>query len=129
MVLSKDDLKEHLRRRAFAPVYVLFGTETYLRDLARKTIVDMSFADGDFRDFNENHFSLNSSDNLENALGVARQLPMMAERRVVVVTDVRISATGHRDTVTDDHEEILSTYMAEPSPTSTVILVADELNG
>ena len=129
MVLSKDELKEQLRRREFAPVYVLFGGETYLRDLARKTIVDMSFTADDFRDFNDNHFSLNSSDNLENALGVARQLPMMAQRRVVVVTDVRISATGHRDTITDDHEEMLSAYLSEPSSTSTVIFIADELNG
>ena len=129
MVLSKDDLKEQLRRREFAPVYVLFGGETYLRDLARKTIVQMSFGEGDFRDFNENHFSLNSSDNLENALAVARQLPMMARRRVVVVTDVRVSATGYRDTVTEDHEQMLASYLSEPSPTSTIIFVADELNG
>ena len=129
MALTKDDLKEQLRRRELAPVYVLFGSETYLRDLAAKTIVEKSFADGDFRDFNENHFSLNTSDNLENALGVARQLPMMAQRRVVVVADVRISATGHRDTVTDDHEEMLSAYLADPCETSTIVFVADELNG
>ena len=129
MVLTKDTLKEQLRRRDLAPVYVLFGPETYLRDIAAKTIIERSFSEGDFRDFKESHFSLNSSDNLENALGVARQLPMMAQRRVVVVTDVRISASGHRDTITDNHEEMLSAYLAAPSPTSSIVFVADELNG
>jgi len=129
VALTRDDLRQQLQRHEISPVYVLFGAETYLRDLAAKTIADRSFADGDFRDLNENSFSLNDQQNLEKALGVARQLPMMATRRVVRITDVRISATGHRDTITEAHEEALGAYFADPSPTSTVIFVADELNG
>lgn len=127
--ISRDALREQLRQREFAPVYTLYGQETYLRDTALKTIVDLSFSDGDFRDFNENSFSLNDPDNLANALGVARQLPMMATRRVVTITDVRISATGHRDTITEDHQELLAEYFENPSETSIVIFIADELNG
>lgn len=129
MVFSRENLREQLKRREIAPVYVLFGAETYLRDVAAKTIADMSFAEGDFRDFNDTSFSLNVEDNLEQALAVARQLPMMATRRVVRISDVRVSATGFRDTVGEAHEEILTAYFEDPSPTSTVIFVADDLNG
>ena len=129
MVFLREDLRNQLKRREIAPVYVLFGAETHLRDLAAKTIAEMSFAEGDFRDFNDTSFSLNTEDNLKRALAVAEQLPMMASRRVVRVTDVRISATGHRDTITEDHEPILSAYFANPSPTSVVIFIADDLNG
>ena len=110
-------------------MYLLFGAETYLRDLAVKTITNLAFADGDFRDFNDTTFSLNTQDNLTRALAVAEQLPMMATRRVVRVTDIRISATGYRDTITEEHESALTAYLANPSPTSVVLLIADELNG
>ncbi len=129
MVYSREDLRNQLKRREIAPVYLLFGPETHLRDLAVKTITDFAFAEGDLRDFNETSFSLNTEDNLKRALSAAEQLPMMASRRVIRITDVRISATGIRDTITEDHESFLSAYLANPSAHSVVIFVADELNG
>src|SRR6187399_3108196 len=98
MPLTREDLRNQLKRREISPVYLLFGPETHLRDIAARTITDLSFAPSDFRDFNESSFSLNVDGNLEKALAAAEQLPMMAVRRVVRITDIRISATGHRDT-------------------------------
>src|SRR5688572_17562353 len=129
MALSREDLLNQLKSGEIAPVYVLFGPETYLRDLAAKTISERAFAPGDLRDFNETSFSLNTEDNLGRALAAAEQLPMLASRRVIRITDIRISATGFRDTVTETHEPLLEAYLANPSPNSVVILVADELNG
>lgn len=129
MVFSRDDLKNQLKRREIASVYLLFGAETFLRDLAAKTIADLTFATGDLRDFNETSFSLNTDDGLTRALAAAEQMPMMATRRVVRITDIRISATGFRDTITENHEPVLSSYLANPAPNSVVIFVADELNG
>jgi len=129
MPFSREALRTQLRRREIAPVYLLFGPETHLRDLAAKTIGDFAFSAGDLRDFNETSFSLNTEGNLERALSAAEQLPMMASRRVIRVTDVRVSATGFRDTITENHEPLLSAYLSNPSPQSVVIFVADELNG
>ncbi len=129
MLLTREDLRNQLKRHEIAPVYVLFGAETYLRDAAADTITNRSFADGDLRDFNESSFSLNGDGNLQSALAAARQLPMMASRRVIRITDVRISATGIRDTIKEEHEPILTGYFADPSPEAVVIFVADELNG
>lgn len=129
MVFSREDLKNQLRRREIAPVYVLFGPETQLRDVAVKTIANFAFTEGDFRDFNESAFSLNTEGNLERAVAAAEQLPMMASRRVIRVTDVRISAAGIRDTITEAHEAALSAYLSNPSPHTVMIFVADELNG
>ena len=127
--LTREDLKNQLKRREIAPVYVLFGPETQLRDLAAETITNYAFAAGDVRDFNETTFSLNNDDNLKQALAAAWQLPMMASRRVIRITDVRISASGWRDTITEADEVVLTSYFTEPSPTSVVIFIADELNG
>jgi DNA polymerase III subunit delta len=108
---------------------VLFGPETQLLESAVKTITDKAFAPGDLRDFNDNSFSLNTDGNLKRALAAAQQLPMMATRRVVRITDIRISASGYRDTMTESDEPVVSAYLANPSPSSVVIFVADELNG
>jgi DNA polymerase-3 subunit delta len=126
---SRDNLREQLRRREFAPAYLLYGPETYLRDRAARTIVDRAFDEGDLRDFNDTAFSLAGDSDLRTALAGAQQLPVMASRRVVRITDVRISASGYRDTMTDADEAVLTAYLADPSPTSIVIFVADELNG
>lgn len=129
-VWTRNDLRNQLKRREISPVYILFGKETFLRDLAAKTLTERSFGEGDLRDFNETAFSLlNAEGNLERALSAAQQLPMMSSRRVIRITDVRVSSTGFRDTVTEEHEACLSAYLADPSPQSVVILIADELNG
>ncbi len=60
-ILSREDLRNQLKRRDFAPVYLLFGAETYLRDLAAKAIADLVLADSSLREFNETEFSLSNA--------------------------------------------------------------------
>lgn len=127
-VLKRHDLRNQLKQREIAPVYVLFGAETYLRDLAAKTIADLVFAEGELRDFNEAEYSLTVDGNLRSAIAAAEQLPMMASRRVVRVTDVRVSTSANKDTLKEDDETLLAEYLSNPSPTAVVIFVADELN-
>ena len=128
MLLTREDLRSHLKRRELAPVYVLFGPETYLRDIALKTICDFSFTDGEARDFNETEFSLNAEGSLGAALAAAEQLPMMAARRVIRITDVRVSATGGRDTLREEDEARLEAYLKRPADSSVVIFVAEEFD-
>ena len=127
-VLTREDLRNKLKKREIAPVYLLFGAETYLRDLAAKTIANMVFGDNSLRDFNENEFSLSQPENLTFALAAAEQLPMIAARRVVWINDVKISATGTKDTLKEDYETVLGAFLSRPSPSSVVIFVADELD-
>jgi DNA polymerase-3 subunit delta len=48
---------------------------------------------------------------------------------VVEIKDLRISASGYRDTLGEDDLPQLERYFADPSPRSIVIFIADELNG
>ena len=84
-------------------------------------------ADSSLREFNEAEFSLNNSP-VQHALGAAEQLPMMAARRVVKITDVVVSATGTKDTLKEDDETSLAAYLNRPSETSVVMFVAGELD-
>ncbi len=126
-VLSREELRNQLKRREFAAVYLLFGAETYLRDLAAKTIADLVLANSSLREFNESEYSLNSAE-IRHALASAEQLPMISSRRIVKITDVLVSATGSKDNLREEDEEILISYLNRPSETSVVIFVADELD-
>lgn len=128
-VITREKLWDKLKQGAVAPVYLLFGPETFLRDRAVKFIADRTFTDSDLRDFNETEFSLNHPDDLRAALGAAEQLPMMSARRVIRITDVRISSSGRLDTIKDEHEALLSNFLERPPAHAVVVFVADELNG
>lgn len=129
MPLTREQLREQLKRREIAPVYTFFGEETFLRATAAKYIADLCFGEGDLREFNETEFSLNTPDNIGSALAAAEQLPMMAAKRFVRVTDVRVAATSNRDTLKEEYAEALAAYLERPSERSVVLFLADELSG
>ncbi|MCC6330265.1 MAG: DNA polymerase III subunit delta [Acidobacteria bacterium] len=129
MALSREQLRAQLRQRKIAPVYVLFGAETYLRDAAARYIADLCFSEGDLREFNEDEYSLNTPENLRSALAAAEQLPMMAAKRVIRVTEVHVAASSNRDTLKEEFEEALAAYLANPCQSTVLIILADELNG
>ena len=101
--------------------------KTYLRDLAAKTIGDLALADSSLREFNEIEHSLNDS-KINYALSDAEQLPMIDARRVVKITNVKVSGNSNKDNLKEEDEEILSRYLSRPAETSIVIFVADELD-
>ena len=129
MALSKDKFRSEIERGVFRPVYVLYGEETYLRDNAVKFITRSAFSEGEFRDFNDDSFSLSSPENISVALAAANQLPMMARRRIVRITEVRVSTSAVKDSLKEDDEEELKAYLNNPNPSTILIFVADELNG
>ena len=126
-VINREELRNQLKKREFASVYLLFGAETYLRDLAAKTIGDLALANSSLREFNEIEHSLSDS-KIQYALSDAEQLPMIDARRVVKITNVKISGSSSKDTLKEDDEEILARYLSRPAETSIVIFVADELD-
>lgn len=129
MALSKEKFRTEIEAGKFRPVYVLHGEETFLRDNAAKFISREAFSENDFRDFNDDSFSLTTPENISVALGAANQLPMMAARRIVRITDVRVATSAIKDTLKEDAEDELKAYISDPNPSTILVFVADELNG
>jgi DNA polymerase-3 subunit delta len=117
--LTKQDLHRSLKQGEIKPLYLLYGEETYLRDLAARAIRDASLKDAALREFNEASFSLASTD-VQQAIAAAEQLPMMAARRVVEIRDFA--------KLREADEEALVRYLARPVESSVVIFIADELD-
>jgi DNA polymerase-3 subunit delta len=116
---TREELKRQLKAGEVRPLYLLHGPEDYLREAAAKRVADAALAGASLREFNEASFSLASTD-VQQAIAAAEQMPMMAGRRVVRVTDFA--------RLREADEEALLRYVARPAESSTVVFVADELD-
>lgn len=117
--LTREDLRKALKAGRVEPLYLLFGAESYLRDMAARVIADTTLNDAPLREFNESSFSLARTD-VQHAIAAAEQLPMMTARRVVRVTDF--------SRLPESDEEALLRYLARPAQSSVVIFITDELD-
>ena len=110
-------LDQYLKQGTVEPLYLLTGPETYLRDAAARAIADAALHDTLLREFNESHFSLLSR-GAQEPIAAAEQLPMMATRRFVRITDF--------GKLREADEESLIRYLNRPAPSSVVVFVANE---
>jgi DNA polymerase-3 subunit delta len=106
-------------REGLRPLYLLLGPEIYLRRVAAQTITETALSRTMLREFNESAFSL-LSDPVQSAVAAAEQLPMMSEMRVVRVRDFA--------RLREADEDILIRYLNNPSPTTVMIFIADDLD-
>jgi DNA polymerase-3 subunit delta len=116
--LSRTELDRSLRE-GLRPLYLLLGSEVYLRRVAAHTITEAALSRTLLREFNESAFSL-LSDPVQSAIAAAEQLPMMSDTRVVRIRDFARLREADEDT--------LIRYLNNPAPTTVMIFIADELD-
>lgn len=110
-----DSLHRAVRNGEFASVYYFYGEEDVLKDEAVHLVVDRVL-DPSLRDFNYDQRSIAELDP-ETLHALLNTLPMMAERRVVVLRD--LEGLKRKAKV----KGILDAYLAKPSPDTVLILV------
>jgi DNA polymerase-3 subunit delta len=116
-----------LKKREIAPVYLLFGVETRLRNIAADTIAKFALAQPELKEFNQNEVSMYDAP-LTDALAAAEQLPFGADKRVVLVRDFFLSTNRQTTSVKSENEERLLNYLENPNETSVVIFLAEEFD-
>jgi DNA polymerase-3 subunit delta len=116
--LSRSELERSLREQV-RPLYLLLGSEIYLRRVAAQAITDAALSRTLLREFNESAFSL-LSDPVQSAIAAADQLPMMSDMRVVRIRDFA--------KLRDADEEVLIRYLNNPAPSTVMIFIADDLD-
>src|ERR687897_2794743 len=112
---SSDNLFRSLQKGELAPVYYFYGAEDVLKDEAVRMILDKSL-DPSLRDFNFDQRSAAQLD-AEDVHALCNTLPMLAERRVVLLRDIE----GWKRK-TKGRSEFLR-YLERPSPDTIVIMV------
>lgn len=93
MALKETDLKKQLKESALQRVYFLYGEETYLTAHYAGVIAEKAVGKDDMGGFNLQKLDGQecTAEELEDA---AEALPLMAERKCVVVRDFDITAGG-----------------------------------
>jgi DNA polymerase-3 subunit delta len=112
--LTSTELFASLARGTVAPVYLLYGEEDLLVEEALDAILQAALEGGD-RTFNLDVLGAGETDGREIA-AAASSFPMAGGRRVVVVREA--------DKLSLHDCELLAAYVAEPSPSTCLILVA-----
>jgi DNA polymerase-3 subunit delta len=112
---SLDALFRSLNKGELALAYYFFGPEDVLKDEAVRSLLDRALEPG-MRDFNLDQRSLVQLE-AEEVHTLCNTLPMMAERRVVVLRDVEAWKRKTRS-----RTEILR-YLEQPNPDTLVILI------
>lgn len=93
MAMKETDLKKQLKEAVLQPVYFLYGEETYLTSHYAGAIAEKAVGKDDMGGFNLQKLDGQecTAEELEDA---AEALPLMAERKCVVVRDFDIAAGG-----------------------------------
>lgn len=112
---SHDDLLRALGRSELAPVYYLHGTEDILKEELVRAIVDQALAPSE-RDFNLDQRGAAQLD-AEGFHALINTLPMLAERRVVVVRDIEAWKKKAAQ------RAVLARYLENPSADTVLVLV------
>lgn len=108
--LTYMDIVKDVRAGKFAPVYLLMGEEDYYIDKLSQYILEQSLKPEE-RDFNYD-LLYGAETRANDIISIARQFPMMADRRVVMVREFQ--ALSDKDT--------LLAYVRNPNPTTILVL-------
>ena len=116
--LKPDQLMQELSAGTLRPVYLLSGEETLLLDRALAEIEKLALANA-MAEFNCDRFRTREAGAAE-VLAAAQTLPIMAERRLVVVKELEAWRA--------EEQEQLADYLEDPAATTCLVLVAAEVD-
>ncbi len=114
------ELSQSLARTGVMPLYAVVGEEDYLRDQSVAVLRTAALGSAPDSGFNYDIFHGDDS-SVEDVLACAAEIPVFAERRVVVYKSV--------EKVPAREGEKLLSYFAAPNDTTTLIVVGAKLDG
>ena len=125
--LSAEQLAARLAQGKSLPAILLYGADSFLRQSCREQIIQ-AVVEPAARQWAVQHFSA-AEDDLEMVLGQARMMPMLAQRQVVIYSELEaIEPAAESKAKKDDPAEMLREYLESPAPFTILILEATKLD-
>lgn len=109
------NIKEHIRQNQFKPVYLLYGTEAYLKRLYRDKLKTAILGDSD--EMNYSYFEGKGIDT-SGIIAAAETMPFFSDRRLIVVEN-----SGFFKSQND-----LADYMSSVPETTHIVFVENEVD-
>lgn len=94
-LFDEKQLKQHIKTKEFFSVYLIFGDESYLKQFYINTIVSRT-VDPAFESFNFERFDGKGLD-LRDVYERAQLMPMMSDKRCIVVDDFKLDGLNEKD--------------------------------
>lgn len=110
-----DRIKRDIKDNSFAPVYLIYGTDDYMKKLYTKKLKNAVLGDGDLMNCNE-FYDVNMDEN--EIISVAQTLPFFSERRVIIITSSKFFKNS----------SILPDYFETFAPSTVIIFCEDEVD-
>jgi DNA polymerase III subunit delta len=104
-----------------SPIYLLYGTESYLINQLKEKIITLAMAPEE-KAFNLSTYDL-SEEYLDTALEDANTLPFIGDKKVIVLENPYFLTGEVKKQKVEHNLDRLSTYLNEPSPLSVCIFV------
>lgn len=136
---SLSAVRKQIAANTLAPVYVIVGDDDV--EMSRLANDLSAVVEDELRAFNlERLYASDKGVTARSIAEAARTLPMLGERRVVIVLRAeKILKPKRRGKTTDDAEEeddierpsdldVLEDYVKDPSPQTTLVFVADDVD-
>ncbi|MFL0402294.1 DNA polymerase III subunit delta [Bacillus nitratireducens] len=115
-----SDIHKKIKKKQFAPLYLLYGTEAYFINETIKLITTEALEEED-REFNVVTYDLEEA-YLEDVVEDARTLPFFGDRKVILIKSP-LFLTAQKEKL-EQNIKILEEYIGEPSPFSILVFVA-----
>ncbi len=117
--MKAEEFDKALAKGEIAPLYYIYGEETYLVERAVKRLLAKT-VDPSFQDFNFTTIYGNECKGGEQIIEAAQTLPMFAERRVVLVK--------RSSELTAAALELLGSYLQDPCPSTCLIMQGEKID-
>ncbi|MDQ0218240.1 DNA polymerase III subunit delta [Peribacillus cavernae] len=116
------DVWKDLKRKKFAPVYLLYGTEAFLINETKQLLLQHALTEEE-TDFNFSQYDLEETP-IETALEDVETLPFIGERRLVFMQNPFFLTAEKPKQKVEHNLKKLEQYIADPAPYSIVVLTA-----
>lgn len=136
--VAAEAFVQQIRKRRPEPVYVIIGDDDQEKSALSQLASEL--VDEELRAFNvERLYGTDKTTTAENIVEAARVLPMLGDRRVIVVLRADKLLKPARKKSDDDEggdgdedvpvaADALTAYVVKPEPMTTLVLVADDLD-
>lgn len=116
------ELWKKIKKKQFAPVYLLHGTESFLIQETKELLVKYSIEEEE-KDFNLSVFDLEETP-VEIALADAETLPFMGERRLVILQNPNFLTSDRNKEKVEHNVSVLENYLKSPAPFTILVFTA-----
>lgn len=114
---------KQIKKKDFSPIYVLYGTESFLINETKQLLAKHVLAD-DESEFNLSTYDLEETP-LEVALEDAETFPFMGEKRLIFMNNPSFLTSEKAKDKVEHNIKKLEAYIQAPSPFSIIVLAGN----